>query len=84
MSLEQILFFTYMWIWKFKQQTIMRECKIGSPNMVVDWCNFCREVCATVLEMKSEPIGGVGKVVEIDESKFGIRKYHHGRRVDGV
>ena len=84
MSLEQILLFTYMWVWKFEQQIIMRECRIGSPNTVVDWCNFCREVCATVLEMKSEPIGGVGKVVEIDESKFGKRKYHRGRRVDGV
>ena len=52
--------------------------------ILVDWCNFCREVCATVIETKSEPIGGVGKVLEIDESKFGKRKYHCGRRVDGV
>ena len=29
-------------------------------------------------------IGGTGKIVEIDQSKFGKRKYHKGRRKDGV
>lgn len=32
---------------------------------------------------KSEKIGGVGKVVQIDESKVGKRKYHRGHRVEG-
>ena len=57
---------------------------MGSCSTIVHWCSFAREVCATILEVESQPIGGVGKIVEIDESKFGKRKYHRGRRVDGV
>ena len=57
---------------------------MGSCSTIVDWCSFAREVCPTILEVESQPIGAVGKIVEIDESKFCIRKYHRGRRVDGV
>ena len=62
----------------------MRECRIGSNSTIVDWCYFSRKVCLTILEEESQPIGGEGKIVEIDESKFGKRKYHRGRRVEGV
>ena len=42
-----------------------------SKHTVVDFYNFLREVCSTVLEELSEQVGGPGKIVEIDESKFG-------------
>jgi len=51
---------------------------------VVDFYNFCREVCVVILEEQSEPIGGPGCIVEIDESKFGKRKFNRGKRVDGI
>ena len=47
----------------------MRECAIAT-NTVCDWYNFCREVCATILEEESTQLGGPGEVVEVDESKF--------------
>jgi len=43
-----------------------------------------KQVCSVILEQHSQPIGGPGTVVEIDESKIGKRKYNHGKRVDGV
>ena len=42
----------------------------------MDWYNLCREVCSEVLIKENAKIGGPGKTVEIDESKFGKRKYH--------
>ena len=50
---------------------------------MVDWFNFCREVYEEILSAESGQIGGVGKIVEIDESKFGKRKYYRGKRVEG-
>ena len=60
----------------------MEEMNLSS-NTVVDWCSFCREVCEVLLLNSTEQIGGVGKRVQIDESKFGKRKYNRGHKVEG-
>ncbi|GFX55742.1 hypothetical protein TNCV_3428131 [Trichonephila clavipes] len=48
-----------------------------NKNTVVDWYMFCREVCMAAVLKESEPLGGEGKIVEIDESMFGKMNDHH-------
>ena len=48
-----------------------------------DWFHFCREVILEYVETASVKIGGQGKAVEIEESKFWKRKYHRGHYVRG-
>lgn len=84
LSVSTILKLTYFWCNGYTNKLAAREAEV-SENTVVDWFNYCREVCITVLEDTDfERIGGDGVVVEIDETKFGKRKYHRGKRVDGV
>jgi hypothetical protein len=44
---------------------------------------FCSEVMLVYMERSSVKIGGPNKTVEIDESKFGRRKYHRVHPVKG-
>eukprot|EP00112_Aurelia_sp_Birch-Aquarium-sp1_P010896 Seg2305.3 transcript_id=Seg2305.3/GoldUCD/mRNA.D3Y31 product="putative transposase-like protein" protein_id=Seg2305.3/GoldUCD/D3Y31 len=81
-TLEEILEYTYLWTQGMEQNQIRRE--VGcSRQSSVDWSMFCRETCEIVVYDQSEPIGGRGARVQIDESKFGKRKYHRGHRVEG-
>ena len=45
----------------------------------IDWASFCRQVCIDAVITQVKPIGGPGKVVEIDESLFGKKKYGRGK-----
>ncbi|KAL1130585.1 hypothetical protein AAG570_011831 [Ranatra chinensis] len=54
-----------------------------SPTTVTDWTQFVRETFVDYLENHSGSIGGPGKIVEIDESKFGRRRYNRGHYVEG-
>ncbi|KAM8718703.1 hypothetical protein ACLKA7_001421 [Drosophila subpalustris] len=55
-----------------------------SRQSVIDFKSFLREVYIDWSITNSRPkLGGVGKVVEIDEAKVGKRKYNCGRVVEG-
>ena len=49
----------------------------------VDWYSFNRDSCAQYFIDHPVIIGGPGVEAEIDESKFGKRKYNRGRQVEG-
>ena len=76
LSLQQVVKLTYYWVYKTRQDTVRRELKIVCEETLVDWYNLCREVCSEIIEKDNDKVGGPGKIVEIDESKFGKRKNH--------
>ena len=66
---EEILKFTYC-CQDLEQSQITRELRLARGTGV-DWDSLCREVCEITMFDSSEKIGGGGKIVQIDESKFG-------------
>ena len=82
MTIEEVLKFTYWWCQDLNQWQIKQQLGLGS-HTAVDWDMFCREVCEVALFDGREKIGGPGKLVQIDESKIGKRKYHRGHVVEG-
>lgn len=55
-----------------------------SERTVVDWSNFCREICInSIVLLDVDTVGGPGMVVEVDEAKFGKKKNQMGREVEG-
>lgn len=54
-----------------------------SSRTVADWNTFVKETLVYYLDENSQPIGGEGAVVEVDETKFGKRRYTQGHFVEG-
>lgn len=54
-----------------------------NKNTMTDYTNFLREVFVDYCILNKQQIGGEGRVVEIDEAKFGKRKYNRGRVIEG-
>ena len=82
LSLSVILRTMFLWTRQTRVTEAAAETKI-SKRVAIDWYNFFRDVCIEYYVTHPIVIGGPGKVVEIDESKFGKRKYNRGRVVDG-
>ena len=81
-TLEIVLELIYLWSQGFTQAEIIHELKLSNKT-VTEWTNFFRESCISTVLHNSTAIGGNGIEVEIDESKFGKRKYHRGHQVEG-
>src|SRR5262249_44142369 len=84
MKCSDTLRICYLWLIKMSNASIMAFTGHGS-EAIANHVRFCRELVRQSIEDNGEMmIGGPGVVVEIDESKFGKRKYHRGHRVEGV
>ena len=82
LSIFQILGLINLWVENVSLKVTAQQLNLG-PSTVGDWASFCREVVFNGFITCVEKLGGPGKIVEIDESKFGKRKYHRGKHVEG-
>ena len=83
LDMSTMLMFMYLWSKDCSSKFIREELELAQKT-AVDWNRFCRDLAVYHYEneeISTDKIGGVGTVVEIDESVFSKRKYHRGRLV---
>ncbi len=94
LGIEKSLVLTYCWANDFTYAQTISNCHSILENeterlsreTICDWYSYLREVSLSALDklyQEKGQIGGVGRIVEIDESKFGKRKYNRGKHVEG-
>ncbi|KAI6198868.1 DDE-Tnp-IS1595 domain-containing protein [Aphelenchoides besseyi] len=76
LTLPVILKIVVMWALKMSNADIADSLKV-SAHTIVDYKNFCRDICAWAND-RIGMLGGGEVVVECDESAIGIPKYHRG------
>jgi len=83
LAVHKILFLSYHWLAGTTRDNL---CLIGgfAKQTVTDFFRSLRELVADALDEEDIVIGGEGIRVELDESKFGKRKYNKGHHVEGV
>ena len=58
----------------------MRELQLAK-NTVIDWKQFCRDICHEYFILNPIQLGGIGRTIDIDESCIVRRKYNRGHLV---
>lgn len=84
LSINDIMFISYNWINRTRRNKLV-EMTGHSTSTVTTYYNYLRNLISYMIEKDDyRKIGGQNIIVEIDESKFGKRKYNRGHRVEGV
>ena len=82
LPLHVILVIMYFWIHPLRigQVLGLLAGKVVSNHTVIDWYNFCRDVCSQYLITNPIKLSGVGDIVEIHETHLGWKhEYFKGR-----
>ena len=83
LSANKALHFAFLWLCGATSTTITAYLGISSKT-AANYISFFQNLVADSLENEDFKIGGPGIIVEIDESKFGKRKYNRGHIVEGA
>ena len=63
LPLREIVLLMYMWIRQFPSRIICVELGVNKET-IVDWRNFCRDICSTWRNQYAQQIGGLTKNFE--------------------
>ena len=80
LSLKIIFRLMFLWCYKTPVHTVIDLVGVGEKT-VIQWNQYCRDICHEWLVNNPYMIGGPGSIVEIDESVIAKRKFNRGRRV---
>lgn len=85
LPLKKLIFLLYEWSRDTSVIEVAYEYSI-SERVVIDWFRFVRDIIIEkmILYTRDQKIGGVGQIVEIDETCVARRKYQVGRIVPTV
>lgn len=80
LSLTDQILIIYCYCLEISSCQLKGMINISSSNTTADWMNYFNDICAIYLsETNNEKIGGIGRIVEIDESLIFKRKNNRGR-----
>ena len=80
---HKIMLIFNLWLYETKIMKIVEMTKL-SLKCIKRFIHLAESIIIADLDEEDELIGGEGIEVQIDESKFGKRKYNRGHQVNGV
>ena len=79
LEIPKVLDFMYNWAYETcSYKKMFREIGICT-NSFVAWRGYLRDICSDKVFQLDDKIGGIGRIVQIDESLFSKRKYNRGQ-----